>query len=414
MHSTKSISEGKSKKQKDASGCMLVFGLLFFVVGSFFFWFMTARPLWRTYSAQSWPTSQATILDSKVVESDSDDGTSYAVAIQFSYVVDKQQMVSNNWSFLNSSVGRDLARNTVKRFPIGSKHDCYYNPRTANDAVLDRSLRRHYFFGFFILIFVVVGGALARAGWHKRVEYKKRQRQLTLKPAEQNDKMVANVAPLPPLLLANTPWFEFEGPQRLKPTKPRWQQFWVMLGFATFWNLVCWLIFANVFQQNGLFNFLTIFVLVFVIAGLALISSVFYSLLALFNPVVTIALSEGTVPVGAVVDVAWETSGRASRFRELNLELVGTEHATYTRGTSTYNEQNVFLTIPILQTSETSVMQFGSATVGIPLQTVPSFVADHNRIEWTIDVHGKVRGMPAVKESMRFFVKPNAATGPNE
>jgi len=65
------------------------------------------------------------------------------------------------------------------------------------------------------------------------------------------------------------------------------------------------------------------------LAGLALIGVFFYCLLSLFNPRLTLTLSSGSVPLGGMMHLRWEFTGRSSMIRQLTIMLYGTEHASY-------------------------------------------------------------------------------------
>jgi hypothetical protein len=212
----------------------------------------------------------------------------------------------------------------------------------------------------------------------------------------------------------DTPWKIFDGPQKLKPASSRLGRLIGTSIFALFWNAISWFIFIKVVQDEGWLSVGGIFLTIFVVVGFFAAVGAFYMLLALFNPVISIALSNGAVAIGETVDIAWETEGRAERISELTVELVGQEKATYTRGTSTYTDKKVFLKVPVVKTSDTDSIRFGSLALRIPPDTMHTFQASKNKIEWTFEVQGVIRWWPDVKESLPFFVKPANGGEPGE
>ena len=80
MNAAKAIS---ASQKATNSGCVLIFGIFFFLIGMTFFYFVTLRPLLRTNTAASWAEAQATITKSEVDSHDDSDGTTYTPDIEF-------------------------------------------------------------------------------------------------------------------------------------------------------------------------------------------------------------------------------------------------------------------------------------------------------------------------------------------
>ena len=358
--------------------------------------------------AASWPSTEATIIHSDIVESHDDDGSSYKPEIHFTYAVNGQQQTSEKWSFTVWSSSHKWASSVTERYLVGTKHVCFFNPNKPTDAVLERHFQWINLLGLFTLIFVAVGGGILWFAIRSGVAAKTSLANdpagtaALLAPAGTKNSLGA----LSTLDNVDAPWKDFEGPQRLKPAVSRMAVFVGTVLIAAFWNGLSWFMFIMVIKDQGWLSFPGIFLTVFVVIGAGLIAAAFYVFLALFNPVVSIALGNGAVAVGETVDVAWETEGKASRIAELIVELVGQEKATYTRGTSTYTDKKEFVRVPIVKTGDQETIRFGSLTFQIPADTMHTFLASKNKIEWSIDVRGVIHWWPDVKESLAFFVKP--------
>jgi len=144
----------------------------------------------------------------------------------------------------------------------------------------------------------------------------------------------------------------------------------------------------------------------FVLVGLGLIGGAVYTLAAIFNPKVELALSTGAVERGGSFDVAWQLSGRTSIVNSVKVTIEGEESATYRRGTDTITATNVFCSMPIAEVTESQDIEFGSVSATIPADTMHTFSADRNKILWRITVVGDIPYWPDIKETYEFRVKP--------
>lgn len=367
-------------------GCLVAFGVLFLFAGLVGFWFSLLRPTIQTMRAASWPTTQATITHCKIEESRDSDGSSYKPVIHFTYNVNGQQHTSKTWTFSVWSASHKWAQRVTDRFPIGSQHDCFYNPQSPDQAILDRNFQWINLLGLFTLIFAGIGGAILWYVWFGA-------EQLSTNDTTES-------------AFTEKPWTVFEGPQRLKPVTSRLARFLGTLFLAAFWNTLSWFMFINVIQDQGWLSFPGIFLTVFVLVGAGLIFASLYAFLILFNPTVSVALSSGAVAIGETVDIAWEFEGNTGRIADLTIEMVGKETAIYRRGTSTSTDHKEFQRVPVVKTSDPATIQFGSLSLQVPADTMHTFLAVKNKIEWTIEVRGVIRWWPDVSESLPFYVKP--------
>jgi len=273
---------------------------------------------------------------------------------------------------------------------------CYYDPEEPSDAVLQRDFSWSNLFGLFTLLFIIVGGAII---WYGLFRY-----------GQQNARPISSgaSASLAAARLRRSAAVAQDdlgdGPRKLRPAVSRRGRFLLMLVAAFFWNGIV-SIFVWIAVQEGewwLWLFLTPFILV----GLGLIAAALHQFLNLWNPVVEIGVSNAAVPLGGQVDVAWQTEGNVARIRRFVVSIVGTEKATYTRGTSTYTDTEDFLTIEVANTEDPEQMRFGTGTVTIPTDTMHSFQANHNEILWTIRVKGDIPKWPDIDEKFPFRVRP--------
>jgi len=204
---------------------------------------------------------------------------------------------------------------------------------------------------------------------------------------------------------------QFAVPQRLQPKHTRIARLLVMLFLAAFWNgIVSIFVYAAVFDapfgnhwgQLGL----SLFLIPFVLVGLALIGGCLHTLLSLFNPSVSVALSTGAPSLGGELDVAWEVSGGMRPLQRLSVVIVGQEWCRYVQGTDTKSDTSTFAVIEICTTNAQREILFGSRSITLPIDSMHSFDAPNNKIQWTVRVQGEIPWWPDVSEDFPFRVTP--------
>jgi len=394
--------------QNNGRGCLIVIGGLFFVIGMAFFWFEALNPLIQSKTSGHWQETPCKIIASKVDVRESDDGKSYRAKIEFEFKIDGQQHVSDTYDFTNLNRSKARCNEIVAQHRVGSETVCFVNPDDFDQAVIVRGYDFSWFAILFPLVFALIGlGMLLRALFQGKksnsVSGRKRGPigSVTNQLASNRDDSVTSAAGQHPGDVEDQIW---DVPQNLKPKKSRVTSLIFVLIFATIWNVVVsGLIFESI-NNFTIINFL--FMLPFAFVGLMLIGGVIYTLAALLNPTVELALSAGAVRRGDSVDVAWQLKGRTASIRALTVSLEGKESATYQRGTDTKTEHHVFCTIDIAEITDQEEMGFGSRSVTIPADTMHTFDARRNKVVWTVVVHGDIPLWPSIKENFEFRVKP--------
>ena len=400
------VTEPLSQRRRHGSGagCLAAFFGLFALVGGVATWFITIRPLTGLVAARSWVETPCTILASQVAESSDSDGTTYKVDVQYSYVFAGGEHRSGRYDFFDAySSGYQGKADVVARYPPGASTVCYVNPADPSEAVIDRSPGPRYLVGLVPLVFLFIGvGGVVFA----------------LRHAGRTSAVVASGAPSPAawsskptrsaLARASFPTVE-TGPRDLRPDVSPLGKL-VGLTFATlFWNGI-----VSVFvwqavqawragQPDGC---LTLFLVPFVLVGLALVAGAFQALLTLFNPRPRLTLSPGVLTPGGAAYLQWTMVGRASRVRRLRIMLEGREEARYRRGTDTYTDRETFATMLAVDTEQAFEIPAGSAHLSIPEGTMHSFAADNNKILWTLKVECEIPGWPDSADEYEIDVRP--------
>lgn len=361
-----------------------VFFAIFAVVGAAVFYFLTVRTYLKIQAARSWPATPCVVESSRVRSHQGDESTTYSVDILYRYEVGGREFRSNRYGFLGgSSSGYAGKAEVVRQYPPGRRTTCFVNPADPTEAVLVRGFTPMMWVGLIPLVFLFVGiGGLAhfaRGGFQP-------------KPT----------VPVAAERLAS-------GPAELKPQASPVAKVIGMIVVAAFWNgIVSVFVWQAVksWQRGHPEYFLTVFMIPFVIVGLGLIGGVGYFLLALFNPRVRLTISSLAVPIGGAVDLHWQITGRAQALRRFEIFLEGREEATYQRGTTTVTDKEVFTTIPIFDTANPWDIQNGHARLLVPPGTMHTFRAEHNKVLWTLRVHGDIPRWPDVKDEYEITVLP--------
>jgi len=382
--------EVESISQKAASGrgqkFMVGFGLLFIAIGGGVFVPMALVPSIRLAASTTWQATPCTIVGSTMRSWSTDDGTSYRADVLYEYQVGNRIWRSNRVEFYGFlSTGYADAREILDRYPDRSPASCWVNPRDPSKSVLDRHFRLKHLLGLIPLVFVLAGWAIAHHGW-KKMRVRKATEELT------RDEVAIDDSPL-----------------FLKPQVGPVGKVGGSLFFALFWNgivsIFVWQAWKGWDQGNPDW-FLTIFLVPFVLVGLASFGFVGHFLLALANPRPRLTLTPGRPRLGHNFRLGWRFTGRAGRLGHLRIFLEGREEATYRRGTDTITESEVFATFHLLDTENDWEIPQGTVDLTIPSDSMHSFEAHANKIIWEIKIEGDIVRWPDVDQSFPVTIAP--------
>lgn len=404
------VTEPLSKRHRKGSGagCLALFFGVFLVVGGIATWFVTIRPVMGLIAARSWVETPCTILASRVAESSGDDGSTYRVDIQYAYVFEDGEYRSDRYDFFEGSTsGYQGKADVVARYPPGARALCYVNPSDPSQAVIDRDPGLRYLFGLFPLLFLFVGlGGVAfalRQTGRAQAAAARRDPSFAARSARPTRSVLAG---------ASFPTGE-TGPLDLRPDISPLGKLVGITLVALFWNGI-----VSVFAWQAVEGWrtgqpdgcLTLFLIPFVLVGLALVAGAFQSLLTLFNPRPRLTLSPGVLTPGGTAYLQWKMAGRASRVRRLRIVLEGREEARYRRGTDTYTDRETFATVLAVDTEQSFEIPAGAAHLSIPEGTMHSFAADNNKIVWTLKAECDIPGWPDSADEYEIQVKPLGAS----
>ncbi len=134
-----------------------------------------------------------------------------------------------------------------------------------------------------------------------------------------------------------------------------------------------------------------------------------YFLLAFFNPRPWFQVNSRNLVPGQTLEIEWRIRGRADRLQRLRFYLEGMETTFYRRGTNWAMKRQVFDRFVITEAVDADLIRAGRTSLRIPMDLIPSFDAEHNKIEWVLRLQGEIPRWPDLKESMPVLLLPPSA-----
>jgi len=361
-------------------------GLIFAAVGGSLSVFLLILPAARLLSAATWEERPTTVKASTVRSWSTDDGVSHSADVLYEYEIDGRHWISNRRTFFPmSSSGYLDSKAVVDLYPVGSETTCYVDADDPTQSVLDRGFRTVYLIGLFPLVFLLVGLGLTIHALRTR----------------------SAVMPGSPGSTDHTETYAAE--RVLEPEAGPIAKVVGMILIAALWNGIVSIFVSQAVAAARSGNpewFLMIFLIPFVLVGLALIVGIFYTILAAFNPRPKLTISPAAPRLGTRLRVNWSFRGEVSRIHQLRIVLEGHEKATYRRGTDTYTDREAFASIDLVDSSAEWEIQNGSAEVEIPEDTMHSFSSANNGVIWSLIVQGEIPRWPDVSETFEIEVRP--------
>lgn len=414
------ISDKSGNKKLGPVG-LIVFGAVFLVVGVGIGVPLTVLPTMRTLEAESWDEVPCEIDRSAILTFDGDDGDTYQVDILYRYDVAGQTYRSNRYSFssLGSSSGYEGKRDTVRQHPVGHETVCYVNPDDPTQATLKRGWGMGNLLALIPIPFALAGLAIMWAGTRKLIATEDSGWSAgasTRSKANQKANRGGGTR-----IDADS---GVSGPVVLKPRMSRVGKAFGLLFIGLFWNGI-----VSVFVYQVVQSYIkgdpdlcmTAFMVPFVLVGLVLVGAFCQSLLVIAAPAVELTLDRRAIPLGGSTTLRWSVAGRPGRLHGLTITLVGTESATYRRGTDTVTDKNDFYTEHLVggdieakekEGGGTDPLALpidadrGERTLRIPAGTMHSFKGGNNQVTWTLKVRAWVPRWPDPKDEYEVRILP--------
>ncbi len=351
-----------------------------------------AGPMWKNYfAARSWVEAPGEVIWSKV-RSHSGDSTTYSTQIFYRYTYQDKNYKSDRTTLLKgSSSGRKSKEEMVKNHPRGKQITVWVNPQKPSEAILDRSFGHWAWFTLFPLPFMAVGFGGLYFTLRKRGKSPSHSADTGTPPTHR-----------PFSNSPSTPNLPAGQSLRLTPGTGRLYKVIGTLIFAAIWNGLTSVFVIHVVDEWQTKNppwGLTLFLIPFVLVGLATFGGLLYQLGALFNPRPVVDITPGTLGIGQSLSVRWEVPSGSGRLRDLRILLRGEEVATSQNGKNSRTSRSTFFEREIGRAETPETIAMGRGSLRLPDDMVPSWTASNNRIEWTIEVHATIPFWPDIKDS---------------
>lgn len=383
------------------AGCIVAFASIFVLAGLAIVLFLGVLPALRVVRAGGWVETPCRIVHSEVdSQTDSEGGTSYRVDIRYTYTFEGVSHESDRYDFaVGYTSGIDAKNAAVRANPVGSERLCYVDPAEPSEAVMDRTFGGYLWWGAMGLPFSLMGMAFIVLALRAR-------RRARGPRADRAGNPNATAAKVPEVTRAG-------GFLELRSQNPPLQKLLVLLAVALFWNgIVSVFVVQVVSTDSGIFRWgLAVFLIPFVIVGLGLLAGVGHAALALRNPRALVTLRRAEVRPGDPVEFAWEFAGRIDRIERLTIDLVGTEKATYRRGTNTRTDECRFHEDRRIERTTGDDLSFGTGSIEVPAGSMPTFESPNNGVVWSLELKAEIPRWPDVKLEFPIPVLPHPVEG---
>lgn len=445
----------KRQSQMSRPALFFLFGMFAFL-GGLFLAFFGYKLYWNVRALTVFEPAECTILDKRLVESDSDDGTTYGVELHFSYRAGGRLHERRGYDILGgTSSGRSSKEAILDRYEIGQTATCWVDPDDPSYAVVDRSLSWIYLFAFIPLLFFAIGvsglwatirgepdptrtivpDAINAASGVLRFAspsdgyalppqgFDPGQGRAAAGFAPRSASSFAGLAARGPGVTAE--WLPKVAvlpgqvcPYRLSQDGSRLGAWIALLFVAAFWNGIVSVFLSEAFaswRRGSPEIFLSLFMIPFVVVGLFLIGATIASFLVWLGVGETrIELDTWPLVPGRPLGFRFSQQGRM--FLEgLKLDLVGQEKATYGMGTDSVTKTHELHRQNLLDARGISIDHWrafdSSGKFELPENAMHSFKAGHNEIDWAIEVKGTVARWPDFTTRFALLVMPGESSG---
>ncbi len=143
---------------------VLFFGLIFFVAGLSFLFFMVSPSLYDGWRMQSWKSTSAVLISAELKRSQSKDSTTYQAFARYEYTINGQRYVNDRVSITSGAdnIGnfqKELAKKLQFYFQSHRPVTVWYNPDNPAESIIDRSIRWGLiaFYMIFVIVFTGFG-----------------------------------------------------------------------------------------------------------------------------------------------------------------------------------------------------------------------------------------------------------------
>lgn len=327
---------------------LAIFGLIFFCAGTTVSTIGINKYLAEETAAETWISAPCKIISAKLENERGSKGrTTYSPKIAYEFSVNGKTFRGDKIfiSFNSSSSNYDKEKQRLTKYK--GQENCWFNPEDPTESALMRptggfSLRK-IVLAVFGLPFMLVGGGIFVGGLFGDFFRKKKKDPEfpngALRPENGSDSPILG--------------------------------FWVMLGFATVWNLMVFVVGAGFCSDGFPGMFPAVILSVFAVIGIGLFFASAWVGVGLFNPQYSLTLfPEGPWVPGGNVRLAWRVlRGDPAKVRVLKLDLVRLGKTNiYINGKP---KEKVVECIPVYATMSRAEFAAGTVEFCVPMSLGP-------------------------------------------
>ncbi|NUO49345.1 MAG: DUF3592 domain-containing protein [Polyangiaceae bacterium] len=363
--------------------------------------------------AASWTEQTCVVLDKRIGQSSSSDGTTYRPELLLRHEVGgrsyEQWSSRPDGSFTSNESAQERA---VAPFIVGERYPCWYDPADPSDVVALRSPP----LDLGVVAFLVFIGSFVAFGV-KSLYYHVAYRGLS---PEQVAVRAARRAAVPPIARKSSdptvPAARHTRGEvlehRLTPTRDSGLGL-VLVGFTVVWTLPVYALVRAALGGGSIVVVLA--AVVFVVPWIFLIGTIVHRLLAFIGIRPTnIEVSAHPLSAGETFTVALSQRGPL-RLTSLVVDLVCEEEVRYRQGTDTRTESNEVYRRTLFSEQHLSIAYreplLLQATTQIPEGAMHSFEVPNNAVTWKIVVKGDIPNFPDLARTAVLVVTPKRPEG---
>ena len=130
----------------------VIFGLMFFCVGSVLTYFISIRPLCGWFSSANWTPTPARVVSCQLSHAQSRGHNLYGIDIQYVYNINGTSYTGSHYGFYSdtpANVSVKKTREIVSSMPEGKEITCLVNPANPAESVISRKIE---FFRFLLTL----------------------------------------------------------------------------------------------------------------------------------------------------------------------------------------------------------------------------------------------------------------------
>ncbi len=385
-----------SKSSSSSGGKKSIIGVtafcsVFILIGLIVPYFTFVKPLQRQNAAKRWTPLDAVVTKSKVRSHSSDDGTTYSVYVAYKYKFKDRDLEGDRYEFTGmSSSGYDSKKRIVAQFPPGKSFKLYVDPENPVESVINRDVGGALYFGLIPLVFAVFGTVFltfflkSKSGGRSRYASRRRAGR---RSSGRHDRL----SPEPMFKSATSNVGRIVG----------------MAIFALIWNGIV-SVFVVLIVQGWMAGDkpigLTLFISIFVAAGIGIVMGLVYQIMRAFNPSVELQSSASVLTPGQSLEIPFRVVGKLEKLQKLTFSLTAMEEVRYRRGTDTVTDRHEVFKELLFEESSAMMMSQGVVNLTIPYGAMHSFDSSDNKFMWWLKVHGEIRRWPDLSETYTLSV----------